>query len=75
MSIEDFMDISEAELKATNLVLTHNKLKQTVSIVQYLLMGVSLKEVSDHFKVSQSWVSRVNKKYLSGRKTPDLVAI
>ncbi len=52
--------------KAVDLVITHNKLDQTVRIVELLLSGLSMKQVSKEVGVTYQWVYLTNKKYIRG---------
>jgi DNA-directed RNA polymerase specialized sigma subunit len=54
-------------MTAIDIVLQHNKLEGTVHIIELLLEGKTQKEISQELEVSQSWVSRVNKKYLKSK--------
>lgn len=50
--------------KAVNIVLAHNRLQQTVKVVELLLEGKTQKDIVTSLGVTQAWVSKVNKKYL-----------
>lgn len=53
-------------MDAVTLVLKHNNLEQTVTIVSMLLDGKTQKQISSELGVAQSWVSRVKSKYILG---------
>ena len=52
--------------KAVALVVKHNKLEQTIAIVELLLEGKSQSYVASKIGVTSQWVYKVNRKYVRG---------